>query len=78
MQTEITQTIVQKIPQLTEEQQRKMLELMDKMLEEQKPSNNWQRLDERLAQVPAEEIAELPADASENLDHYLYGSRSKY
>lgn len=77
MQTEITNTIIQKVPMLSDEQQQKILEFVDKLLDEQKSPSIWQRLDENLKQVPAEEIAELPADASENLNHYLYGSPKK-
>ena len=67
-----------KVRVLTEDRKREVLEFVDKLLDKQKPPGIWQRLEERLKQAPAEEIAELPADASENLDYYLYGARSKY
>jgi len=30
-----------------------------------------------IADVPAEDLAELPTDLSENLDHYVYGTAKK-
>lgn len=38
------------------------------------PSNIWAKLDALVEQLPPEVIAQLPADASVNLDHYLYGA----
>lgn len=69
--------IQNKVHILTEERKREVLEFVDKLLDGEKPPSIWQKLDERLKQVPAEEIAELPTDASENLDHYLYGAPKK-
>lgn len=38
----------------------------------------WDKLlDGRLKDVPHEDLAQLPADASANLDRYLYGSPKK-
>lgn len=37
----------------------------------------WEKLQRRLRDVPDTEFAELPSDASENLDHYLYGAPKK-
>ena len=33
-----------------------------------------EKLDALVASVPAEEWAKLPADMSDNLDHYIYGT----
>ncbi len=52
--------------------------------EEQKPENGdrpelaaqpaWQLVLENMAKVPDEVFEGIPADASEQLDHYIYGS----
>jgi hypothetical protein len=34
----------------------------------------WERIVEMWEDVPSEELAKLPPDASVNLDHYLYGA----
>jgi len=44
-------------------------------LEASKPA--WLRLVEIGDNLPQEELERLPADASENLDHYLYGTPRK-
>ena len=75
MQTEVTEKIVQKIKVLSAEQQEKVLEFVE-ALDVQKKTI-WDKLDDRLKNVPPEEFAEIPADASQNLDHYLYGSPKK-
>ncbi len=33
----------------------------------------WQVFEEIVKTIPADELAKIPTDASENLDHYLYG-----
>jgi len=34
----------------------------------------WETAAELLADLPEEELARLPADGSEQIDHYVYGS----
>ena len=36
-----------------------------------------EKIEAHLANVPEEALNELPEDASENLDHYLYGAPKK-
>lgn len=55
--------------------QEKVLEFVETMDVPKKTI--WDKLAERLKNVPQEEFAELPADASANLDHYLYGAPKK-
>ncbi len=75
MQTDVVQTIVEKIKILSSEQQEKVLEFVETLDVPKKTI--WDKLDERLKNVPPEEFAEIPADASSNLDHYLYGAPKK-
>ncbi len=57
-----------------------MLETIQENLQEQ-PSDNqipfWQMVVDLGAQIPDEEWAKIPDDASVNLDRYLYGPVSR-
>ncbi len=75
MQTDVVQTIVEKVKVLSAEQQEKVLEFVAALDIPKKTI--WDKLDERLKNVSPEEFAEIPADASANLDHYLYGATKK-
>lgn len=75
MQTEVTEKIVEKIKVLSAEQQEKVLEFVETLDVPKKTI--WDKLDERLKNVPPEEFAEIPADASQNINHYLYGAPKK-
>ncbi len=75
MQTDVVQIIVEKVKVLSAEQQEKVLEFVAALDVPKKTI--WDKLDERLKNVPPEEFAEIPADASANLDHYLYGAPKK-
>lgn len=37
----------------------------------------WQIWQEHLKDIPEEELDKIPTDASQNLDHYLYGAPKK-
>lgn len=73
--TDLLTTIVEKVKALSAKQQEEVLEYV-KTLDVRKKSI-WDKLDDRLKEVPEKEFAELPADASANLDHYLYGAPKK-
>lgn len=79
MQTEVTQSLLEKIPLLSLENQQDLLRQVDEMLGEKKVQRKtvWEMWEERLKEIPQEELDALPADASENLDHYLYGAPKK-
>jgi len=34
----------------------------------------WERVQQRMNQVPESDMAQLPTDAAEEHDHYLYGT----
>lgn len=75
MQTETEENLVASVRSLSREQQERVLEFVSTLAIPKK--SIWDRLDDRLSKVPEEEFAELPADASSNLSHYLYGSTKK-
>jgi hypothetical protein len=73
------ETVLQtKIHVLSEEQQRRVLDFVEGLTDDEDKPSIWRKLEQRLEQVPPDEIAELPTDASENLKHYLYGSTKKH
>lgn len=72
------ETVLQtKIHVLSEEQQRRVLDFVEGLTDAEDKPSIWQKLEQRLEQVPPDEIAELPVDASENLNYYLYGNSKK-
>lgn len=77
-QSFIADQVTIKLNQLSLSQQQEVLDFIEFLNQKnQSRQSIWDRIEERMAQIPAEVLAELPADASENLDHYLYGSPKK-
>ncbi len=71
---QISETIMDKLKELSASQQEEVLEFVEFLLYRQKPQQTiWDKIEERISQLPEDVITELPEDASENLDHYLYG-----
>jgi hypothetical protein len=69
-----TDTLIEKIHQLSPTQQQEALTFIEFLLHRNQPRQTiWDKIEERIAQLPEEVIAELPVDSSENLDCYLYG-----
>ncbi len=86
MSVNIEQAIVATLRDLPLEKQRAVLEYAEHLHKEAATETEtstlprktiWQKIEERMRQVSPETLAELPADASENLDHYLYGAPKK-
>lgn len=78
MQTEITQTLLEKVSTLPFEQQQKVLEFVEKLEKRATPLQRiGQIIDENLKKIPQEILKKLPTDGSENLEHYLYGAPKK-
>ncbi len=74
--TNLESAIQEQARALSDEEQREVLDFIEEI--KRRPHKTiWERLDERLSKLPPEVIAELPEDASENLDHYLYGAPKK-
>jgi hypothetical protein len=74
----ISDRVVEKLNELPVEQQQQVLDFVEFMLQKHKPLKSiWDKIQEIMADVPPEDLAEIPADASLNLDHYLYGSPKK-
>ncbi|PSF36740.1 hypothetical protein C7H19_12280 [Aphanothece hegewaldii CCALA 016] len=69
-----TDTLIEKVHQLSPTQQQEALTFIEFLLHRDQPRQTiWDKIEERIAKLPEDAIAELPSDSSENLDHYLYG-----
>jgi len=75
MQTDVVQTIVEKIKVLSAEQQEEVLEFVENLGPPRRTL--WEIWKEHLKDIPEEELDKIPTDASVNLDHYLYGAPKK-
>ncbi|CAN5464749.1 hypothetical protein BH20ACI1_BH20ACI1_07920 [soil metagenome] len=80
MQTEIAQTIFEKVKILSLDEQKEVLEIVEKKVSVSQKKDSrpiWEVIAEISSRVPEEEWAKLPADGAENYDHYLYGAPKK-
>ena len=81
MAANLESTIQEKIKALPEEQQERVLSLVEEMLKEKNGEQVrvsarplWEIVEEISSQIPIEEWEKLPTDGAEQHDHYLYGS----
>ncbi len=80
MQTEIAETIYEKVKILSPDEQQKVLEIVEqKVSVSQKKDSRpiWEVIDERVGKLSAETIEKLPTDEAENHGYYLYGAPKK-
>ncbi len=80
MQTEIAQTIFEKLKILSLDEQQEILEIVEKKVSVSQKKDSrpiWEVIAEISSRVPDEEWAKLPTDGAENIDHYLYGAPKK-
>jgi hypothetical protein len=75
MQADVTEKIVEKVRVLSADQKEKVLEFVENL--EPPRRTLWEMWQEHLKDIPEEELDKIPADASVNLDHYLYGAPKK-
>ena len=75
MQIDVTEKIVGKIRVLSDEQKEQVLEFVENL--ELPRRTLWEMWQEHLKDIPEEELDKIPTDASQNLDHYLYGAPKK-
>jgi vacuolar-type H+-ATPase subunit C/Vma6 len=75
----LRQEVIKEMETLPEDQLRDVLEFVESLRRESSssPTSIEEKIEARLADVPDEALDELPEDASENLDHYLYGAPKK-
>ncbi len=75
MSTEV-ERLIEKVRALPPEQQEQVSRFVES-LEGRKPKSRlgiFERIDRIVSAVPLASWAELPADGSDNVDHYVYGT----
>jgi hypothetical protein len=80
MQTEIAETIFEKVKTLSRNQQEEVLQIVEEKLSivsKKDPRPIWDVISEISGDVPIEEWDKIPNDGSINHDHYLYGAPKK-
>lgn len=80
MQSEIAQTIFEKVKVLSLDEQKEVLEIVEKKISASPKKDSrpiWEVITEISSQIPEEEWAKLPSDGAINHDHYLYGAPKK-
>jgi hypothetical protein len=74
----LTEQILAKLQHLSPEHQQQVLDFVDFLAQKNPPQppqqTIWEKIDERMAEVPDEEWEKLPTDGSYQHDHYLYGT----
>ncbi len=81
MHTEIAQTIFEKVKILSLDEQKEVLEIVEKKISAAPKKDSrpiWEVAEEIGRSIPIEEWEKLPSDGSVNHDHYLYGAPKKY
>jgi hypothetical protein len=75
---ELLQTIQTKVRSLPPERQQQVLDFVEFLAQKtqsQPPQKTiWEKIRERMAEVPDEEWENVPTDGSYQHDHYLYGT----
>jgi len=76
MQTDVAETIYEKVKVLPPEKQQEILHQIE-ILEQKTEPTIWQKIRARSKKIPDEVWEEMPRDGSEQHDHYLYGVPKK-
>jgi hypothetical protein len=78
MSSNIEEIVSEKIRVLTPEQQREVLEFVEQLTKTRASAKGtrsiWEEVAEISTRVPDESWHDVPADGSEQHDHYLYGA----
>lgn len=75
MQTKITEKITTHVTRLSTEQQKEILDYVEKF--EPPRQTLWDAVRDIVADIPQDVLEKLPVDGAENHDHYLYGASKK-
>ncbi len=77
MAANLENAINEKLKSLPPDKQQQVLDFVEELANGAPRETISAKLARHLRDVPSDELDELPADASENLDHYLYGAPRK-
>ena len=74
----VTEAVIERVQALSPEQQQKVLEFVEKIEQQASTRKSIAEIaEECFKNVPPEDWAQVPSDASLNVDHYLYGAPKK-
>lgn len=76
IETSAIDQILEKLHQLSPEQQQEVHDFVQFLVLKYQPSQKtiWEKIRERTARIPPEEWESMPTDGSMQHDHYLYGT----
>ena len=74
MQTQITQTLLEKIPNLPLPQQQKVLEFVEDLEKKPQRKSLTRLIQEHFENIPAEDLEKLPTDAAKNISQISSGT----
>lgn len=78
MSSRDVETLIEKVKTLPSDKIEEVISFVESIELRGEPAKTlWEKIREITSDVPDELWAELPADGSENLDHYLYGAPKK-
>lgn len=82
-ETEVAQTIFEKVSALPHSKQAEVLEFVERLAAQEaapapgSPRPIWEVIRDISSKVPEDFWANVPSDSSLNVDHYLYGAPKK-
>ena len=78
MSTDVEQLLIERVRELEPQQQQRVLEFVEGLTGKVRTGESiWEKIQERVKNVPPEAWADVPRDGSVNVDHYLYGAPKK-
>jgi hypothetical protein len=78
MSTDVEQLLIERVRELEPQQQQRVLEFVEGLTGKVRTGESiWEKIQERVKNVPPEAWADVPRDGSINVDHYLYGAPKK-
>jgi hypothetical protein len=78
MSTDVEELLIERVRELEPQQQQRVLEFVEGLVGKVRTGESiWEKIKERVKNVPPEAWADVPSDGSINLDHYLYGAPKK-
>ncbi len=76
MQTDVAETIFERVKVLPLEKQKEILNQIE-IIEKETPPTIWQKIRARAENIPDEVWDKMPSDGAEQHDHYIHGVPKK-
>ena len=78
MSVNIEQMVIEGLRMLPPVKQQEVLAFVQGLVHKEEPGKTlWEKMDERIKQVPSEAWESIPTDGAEQHEHYLYGAPKK-